>query len=173
MSQYQQDYSEAQDTDDSELSKSELKRRMLALQAMGEQLVALSEQQLKQIPMPEQLADSVYRARDITKRGGRRRELQYIGKIMRSIDVTPIKMALDKLESQGIANKQQFHQLETWRERILNTKEGVTEFIAEYPDANIQLLRQLARNYASAKNEAQKTKAYRALFKLVRETLED
>jgi ribosome-associated protein len=92
---------------------------------------------------------------------------------MRSIDVTPIKMALDKLESQGIANKQQFHQLETWRERILNTKEGVTEFIAEYPDANIQLLRQLARNYASAKNEAQKTKAYRALFKLVRETIED
>ena len=173
MSHNDDNHPEQTNLQEEELSKSELKRRMLALQAMGVRLVELSDNQLEQIPMPEQLSDSVQRARGIKKHGGRRRELQYIGKLMRSIDVSDIEAALEKLDNRGVANKQQFHQLETWRDRLLNTKEGVTEFIAAYPNTNIQLLRQLTRNHATAKNEAQKTKAYRALFKLVRDTIPD
>ena len=75
---------------DEEISKSELKRQMHALQVLGERLVNLPEHQLKKIPMPESLADSVYRARKITKREGLRRELQFIGKVMRAIEIEPM-----------------------------------------------------------------------------------
>lgn len=152
-------------------SKSEIKRQMLALQALGERLVGLPDNQLAKIPMPEQLSDTVYRARGITKRGGLRRELQYIGKVMRSIDITPIEQALEQLDQASQSNTDKFHALEQWRERLLHSPEALTEFLSLYPDCDSQLLRQLVRNHGRAKNDAQKQKAYRQLFKLIKETI--
>ena len=121
--------------------------------------------------MPENLADSVARAKKNTKRGGLRRELQFIGKIMRSIDVTTIDEAIRSLDEHAQVDSQQFHELENWRERLLTSPDALTEFMTEHPHANVQLLRQLIRNHKSAKNEAQKTKAFRQLFKTIRDVI--
>jgi len=155
------------------ISKSELKRQMLALQELGNKLVALSDSQLKQIDMPTNLYDSVHRARKITKHEGLRRELQYIGKIMRNINVEPIRDYIERLESGKIQDSQQFHLKEQWRQRLVDEPKALTEFINTYPNADVQQLRQSIRSHHKAKNEAQKTKAFRLIFKLVQAQIDD
>ena len=80
-------------------SKSAKKRAMTELQALGEALVALSVDQLKKIDLPEDLRDAVRDAQRFTPREARRRQLQYIGKLMRAIDPEPIRAALGKMRS--------------------------------------------------------------------------
>ncbi|HEY9147482.1 MAG TPA: ribosome biogenesis factor YjgA, partial [Gammaproteobacteria bacterium] len=106
--------------DDEEIifvSKSQLKRESHALQELGEALVELPASKLAQIPMPEELADAVALARKITARGGRKRQLQYIGKVMRQIDPEPIERAMEGLKADSARETARLHKLEQWRER--------------------------------------------------------
>lgn len=75
-------------------SKSQRKREMHELQALGERLVALPEARLRAMPLPPELLDAVLEARAISARGGRKRQLQYIGRLMREVDAEPIRAAL-------------------------------------------------------------------------------
>jgi ribosome-associated protein len=152
-------------------SKSELKRRMLERQALGESLVALSDKQLKKIPITdERLAQAIQEARQIRSNSARRRHLQYIGKLMRDIDPEPIQRALADLHQQHLQSSQAFHRLEELRDDVLSAgNEGVEKVIARWPDADRQQLRQILLQHQRESKLGKPPAAARRLFRYLRE----
>lgn len=151
-------------------SKSQLKREMLELQALGEQLVWLGPEQLKRIEMPEDLREAVLLAKGLKRGEALRRQLQYIGALMRGADSEPIRKAVDDLLGSQRAEARMFHAMEEWRDRLLQGDESSLEaFVERYPHADRQRLRQLILN---ARKEIQANKpprTSRALFRTIRE----
>ena len=155
-----------------ENSKSQRKREMIELQKIGEALVALPDNDLAKIPLEEKLADAIQAARSITNHEGKRRQMQYIGRIMRDVEAAPIREALDKLQGKNQQSTAQFHQVERWRTRLLAEGDSVLrEFLNKYPDADHQRLRQLVRNaqkdQAAGKNSGASTELFRCLREVV------
>lgn len=153
-----------------EVSKSQKKREASALQQLGERLLTLSDKQLKEIDLPDNLVEAIELAKSIKARGGLKRQLQYIGKLMRNIDVEPIETYFAKLDNRHHDANKVFHQLERWRERILTEGDSVlTELKAEFPDVDLQHLRQLIRNANNTKNEKTSVRAKREIFQYLKE----
>lgn len=155
------------------VSKSEMKREMNALQKLGEELVELPQKQLEKITLPEDLDDAVKLARRLEHREGRRRQLQYIGKLMREIDVTEIKQQLEKYHQQSRNFRQHFHNLEQWRDRLINEGDAaLNQLLAEQPGTDRQHLRQLIRQAQKEQSQQKPPAASRKIFKYLRELME-
>lgn len=155
------------------VSKSQLKRDAAALQDLGEELVNLRDAQLKKIVLPDNLRDAVNTARRINSRGALRRQLQYIGRLMRDVDAEPIRRALDLLKGTSREAAAHFHRLERWREALLREgDEALGELLEEYPQADSQHLRQLVRNARREQEQGSPKGAGRALFRYLRELAE-
>ncbi len=151
-------------------SKSQLKREAAELQRLGEALVALSPARRAGVPMPDSLREAVELAARIRQRGGRRRQLQYIGKLMRTIDTAPIRAALEAFERQGAEESARFHRLERWRDRLLEEGDAALEELLRLsPGADRQRLRALIRQARAERLRGGAPKAARALFRLLRE----
>jgi len=164
-------------TDDDEeiiyVSKSQLKRESHALQALGEELVSLPAAKLATIPMPEELAEAVALARKIKAHGGRKRQMQYIGKVMRSIDAAPIEQALANLRNTAGREAARFHRLEQWRDRLLEQgDEALGALLEEFPSADRQHLRQLIRNAQREAAQNKPPKSAREIFRYLRDLAE-
>lgn len=160
---------------DARPSKSALKREMHALQEIGEELVALSKDALGRLDLPERLYDAVRQARNITSHEGKRRQLQYVGKIMRSLhesEVAAIRRALDAIKGVSKAETARLHTLERWRERLLADDDALTKLLADHPRADAQQLRTLIRNARREQQQQRPPKAFRELFQVLRELLE-
>jgi ribosome-associated protein len=155
-------------------SKSELKRRMTALQELGVALTRLSERELSQIPIEdERLCKAIADARRITTRSARRRHLQFIGKLMRDIDPEPIQQAMDSLYRSHQAETDRFHQLEALRDDVLARGDaGVQAVMERWPHADRQQLRQWVRQHQREHSSGQPPAASRKLFKYLRELQE-
>lgn len=154
-------------------SKTEIKKQMLELQELGEKVIALPENLFIKIPLDEQLKEAMITARKITKHGGLKRQLQYVGKLMRHRDVDDIRAAINEIELGNQKETDLFHEKERWREHLLQGEsQYLTEFYNLYPKTDIQQLRQLIRNYKSAKNEAKKKQSSRIIFKLIAEQID-
>jgi len=159
--------------DDSALgipSRSQLKRDSQKLQDLGKQLVDMPENHLQKLDLEESLKSAIYEARKLKSRDARRRQIQYIGKLMRNLDLTEIEQSLNRLNHQSQTYRQHFSQLETWRERLINEGNSAIEaLIAIYPDADRQQLRNLQRQ-ANRETELKKPPtASRKLFKYLKE----
>ncbi|WP_333608871.1 ribosome biogenesis factor YjgA [Arsukibacterium sp.] len=151
------------------ISKSQVKREMLALQALGEELLALSPAARQKLPLDEELMDALELADKLAKkREALRRHIQFIGRLMRDRDIEPIEQALAVIRNTNQAATRQFHKVETWRDRLIKDSEAVTDFIAEYPDIDVQQLRQLIRNAKKEQEKQQPPKYYRELFQLIK-----
>lgn len=160
---------------DARPSKSQLKREMHALQDIGEELVALSREALGRLDLPERLYDAVREARNITSHEGKRRQLQYVGKVMRSLhesEVAAIRRALDAIKGVSKAETVRLHTLERWRERLLADDDALTQLLASHPQADAQQLRTLIRNARREQQQQRPPKAFRELFQALRELLE-
>ena len=153
-------------------SKTRRKQAMDALQAIGAELVALSDQQLAGITLPENLREAVIAARKMGKNEARRRQLQYIGKLMRHIDPAPIRARLDGWRSASAGDRAQMHRIERWRERLLDDPAALTEFVALHPAADTRQLRLLIRNTEQERAQGRPPRSYRALFRMIRELAE-
>lgn len=129
-----------------EKSKSQLKREMHELQELGEALVKLSDKELKKIPLPEELVDPIMLARRITANSGKRRQLQYIGKLMRRVDVDPLRQAYDDLKN-GQRNAARKHQqAEKLRDKLVAGDSTTLEAVlTEHSNLDRQQLTQLIR----------------------------
>ena len=150
-------------------SKSQLKREMTALQELGEELVGLSRERLAKIDMPERLRDAILDAQRITKHEARRRQMQYIGKIMRDVDANPLREALDELKGLSAAANARQHHLENLRTRLMEDEAAFGDLAREFPAADIQHLRQLRRNALREAEQGRPPRAYRELFRELRE----
>ena len=152
-------------------SKTRKKKDMLALQDLGVQLVELNEQQLASMQLPEELLDAVMEARRLSKHEARRRQMQYIGRLMRDLDAAPIRERLEQWKGQGRAHTAQLHAIERWREELLAGDPALARFLDQHPDADSQKLRTLIRSARREQSAALPPKSYRELFRILRETL--
>lgn len=153
-----------------EVSKSSIKRDMAALQKIGEALVKLAQSQLDKIPLPPQLLDAINLARSLKTRESIRRQLQYIGKLMRNVDVAPIQEALRKLQFTNAQITKEFHEIENWRERLIKEgDEAIQEYMNLYPDTDRQKLRQLVRKAQHDRKQEKNTGAETELFRYLRD----
>lgn len=151
-------------------SKSQRKREVEALQDMGKALVELSKDTLMKMDLPEDLRGAVLEAKRITSHGAIRRQMQYIGKVMRGVDAEAIGAQLAAIRGESDAAKAEFHALERWRERLIADDNAVTEWLGRHPGADAQKLRQLVRNARKEAELGKPPKSSRELFRLLRET---
>ena len=133
------------DAEDVGPSKSQRKRDMHALQQLGNRLTQLSTKQLSELPLSPKLHEALCEMRRIRQREARRRQLQYIGKLMRDIDQDALERALNALGQQSPASLRANRLAEDWRERLLANPKSLQDLIDAYPSTEIQLLRQLLR----------------------------
>jgi ribosome-associated protein len=153
---------------------------MLALLDLGKQLVELSPERLKQLPLGEKLFEAIKLAQKTTAREGRRRQVHYVGKLMRDVDAEPIRRQLDIWENGSREQTAAMHRLETLRDMLLRDDEALTKLLNEYPGADVQHLRALIRagrketqsNQALQPGQSPQRKHYRALFQALK-TLDD
>ncbi|THF60718.1 ribosome biogenesis factor YjgA [Pseudothauera rhizosphaerae] len=154
---------------DEQPSKTRRKKDMHALQDLGEQLVALSVERLRKVPMPEELFDAVRDAQRFTSHGARRRQMQYIGKLMRSIDAAPIQAQLDAFNGVSRAETARQHRLEKLRADLLEDEKVLGTIAETWPEADLQHLRVLRRNALKEREQDKPPRAYRELFRVLRE----
>jgi ribosome-associated protein len=151
-------------------SKSQRKRESTALQDIGADLVKLPPERIRGLDLPEALRAAVLEAQRIRSHGALRRQMQFIGKLMRSIEAEPITEQLAVVRGESEQAKARFHTLERWRERLLADDAAVTEWQAAHPESDVQQLRQLIRNARKEAAEQKPPRAYRALFRLLSQT---
>ncbi|MCV6627718.1 MAG: DUF615 domain-containing protein [Cellvibrionaceae bacterium] len=138
------------DNEEEELiSRSQIKREMQELQDLGESLVEMSKKQLAHVPLPASLSAAIVEARRLKSREAKRRQIQFIGKLMRDIDMAPIDAAMEKIRTQGQRHQLQREQSIGWAERMISEGPGaVEEFLQQYWAGDRQQLRQLQRSAA-------------------------
>ncbi len=159
------------DDDEEELppSKTKIKKQMHDLRDLGEELSGLGKDQLAQLDIPENLREAIREMKNINKFGAQRRQMQYIGKLMRGVDPAPILAKLDAWKGKSQHHIAYMHQLERWRDRLLENDSALTELLAAHPEADAQRLRTLIRN-AQKEMEAQKPpKNFREIFQVLHE----
>jgi ribosome-associated protein len=156
-------------TDQEPLSKTRRKAAMQELQALGEELIELSNAKLAQLDLPEALLDAVKQAKRITSNGATARQRQYIGRLMREIDTAPIADMLAKWKGTNQEENAHFHQLERLRTRLLEDDSALSEYLAAHPEVDSQQVRTLIRNARREATAGKPPKSSRELFKLLRE----
>jgi ribosome-associated protein len=151
-------------------SKSQTKREMLGLQSLGEQLVELGPDRIRKIDMPQDLRDAVLFAKKLKRGEALRRQLQFIGALMREVDPEPIRRALDEISRGQRAEAQLFRNLEQWRDELLAGNDAIQEDILNrFPEADRQRLRQLVLNARKEQEGNKPPKSSRSLFRYLRE----
>ena len=158
-------------------SKSQVKRDLHALLDLGRELVELSPERLKQLPLAERLYDAIRLAQRTPSREGLRRQIHYVGKLVRDAPADEIRAKLDEWKNGSRKQTAALHHLEARRDKLLRDDDALTELLAEYPQADSQQLRtmiregrkELAANAALRPGQEPLRKHYRALFQALRQ----
>lgn len=154
-------------------SKTQQKREMQRLQALGESLIDLPDSELASIPVPQKLLDAIRDARRANKRGALHRQKQYIGRVMREIDAEPISDYMEHRAERTRADVARFHRAEEWRDRLLDCGDAALgELLEEYPEADRQHLRQLVRQAQQERKREAPPATARKLFRYVAQLME-
>lgn len=168
------------DNDNSDLydkpSKSQVKREMLALQDLGKAIVELSTDRVKQLPLSEKLRDAVLLAQRTTSREGKRRQIHYVGKLMRDAPADQIRQQMDTWVNGSKQETAYLHAIERDRDRLIADDEALTIWLDRHPQANVQEIRSLIRaaraedkkNQALNPGQEPQRKHYRALYQAIK-----
>jgi ribosome-associated protein len=153
-------------------SKSELKRQANDLQKLGEQLIAEARDRVKRVPMPDDVRDAILMCQTITNHEGRRRQLQFVGKKMRTLneeEIAIIQRTIDSWKGASKAETAALHALERRREKLLADDTALTVLLGEHPELDGQHLRTLIRNARKEQAENKPPKAYREIFQILKD----
>ena len=157
-------------------SKSMLKRESHELQSLGKQLLEMPDSRLNDIPMPERLRDALDAFKKTRSFEGKRRQLQFIGKVMREVDAEPLREAVAQFQLGHARNALALHQAERWRADLLSEdKDVLTRWAEDFPGTDLQQLRALvrsARKDAAEVPEKRSGRAYRELFQYIKQAME-
>jgi len=165
------------------VSKSQLKREMEELQKLGKRLIDLNDTHRKTFSLPEDLEEAILEHKRITKNEAKRRQMQYIGKLMRKADHESIQEKFDAIEATQSKLKKSHFMVEEWRDKLITGDQAhVTQFLAEYPSVDRQTFRQLARNAVKeqeknkemekkSQTNKMKSAATRKLFQFIRDNI--
>ena len=152
-------------------SKTKIKKQMHELRDLGKELTELGKDQIAQLDIPENLRDAIREMKNINKFGAQRRQMQYIGKLMREVDTAPILAKLDAWKGKSQHHIAYMHQLERWRDRLMENDSALTELLAAHPQADAQRLRTLIRNAQKEMEAGKPPKNYREIFQVLREII--
>src|SRR5262245_24866306 len=152
-------------------SKTQRKHEMHELQALGERLVALNDAQLARVALPDALREAVATAKRMRSREALRRQLQFIGRLMREVDAMPIREQLEAWSGRSRAATAEHHRIEQWRERLLADDAALTEFARAHPRADHQALHTCIRAARAEQLAGKPPRQFRALFRLIREVM--
>jgi ribosome-associated protein len=153
-------------------SKSELKRQSNELQKLGEQLIDAPRDRVKRVEMPEDVKEAILACQTITNHEGRRRQLQFVGKKMRTLDeeeVAVIQRAIESWKGASKAETASLHALERRRDKLLADDNALTPLLEEHPELDVQQLRTLIRNARKEQAENKPPKAYREIFQILKD----
>ena len=162
---------DVQDEEKPKPSKTQRKRAMHELQALGRRLVELNSEQLAAVALPEDLREAVEQARRITRHEARRRQLQYIGRLMRSVDPEAIREKLKAWDGVSTGETARLHRIERWRERLIEDDGALGALAGAHPGIDTQRLRALVRNTREERNAGRPPHAYRELFRALRDII--
>lgn len=146
-------------------SKTQRKREMSELQSLGAELAALAPERRARIELPEALRDAIDHLGRIASREARRRQMQYIGRLMRTVDAEAIRAALGRATGQSKEAVALMHRCERWRDRLLDDDTALTEFLGEHPHADAQRLRSAIRAARRERNAGEPPRHARALYR--------
>lgn len=156
-------------------SKTRLKAESQALQTLGRELCDLPASHLARADMPDALRDAIQTWQHTTSHEGRRRQMQYVGKLMRTADAAPLREAVAAFKLGGARDAWRLHEAERWRERLIADDDAMTQWLAQYPDSDAQRLRSLVRaarrDSAALTAEQRQPKSFRELFQFIRPLL--
>mgnify|MGYP001560741902 CR=1 FL=1 len=161
----------AEDEEELPPSKTKIKKQMHELRDLGKELTELGKDQLAQLDIPENLHDAIREFKNLNKFGAIRRQLQYIGKLMRNVETAPIIAKLDAWKGKSQHHIAYMHQLERWRDRLLESDSALTELLAAHPEADGQRLRTLIRNAQKEIEASKPPKNFREIFQVLREII--
>ena len=158
-----------QPADDVVTSRTQRKREALDLQKTGQRLLDLDPGDLATVPLPPEMVEAIALWKRIRSHEARRRQLQFIGKLMRKADLAPIEEALARIDGTSAAARFAFRRLETWRDRLIAEPEALTEYLDTHPQADRQALRHQISRVRTAPYDAQLKAQSRALFRLLKQ----
>ena len=153
-------------------SKSQLKREMTALQVLGEELVSQPKERVMRVPMPEDVRDAILECQKIKDHEGRRRQMQYVGKKMRTLEedeLAAIQRVIDSWKGASKAETAAMHALERRRDKLLADDKALTDLKEQHPEIDVQHLRVLIRNARKEQAESKPPKAYREIFQILKQ----
>jgi ribosome-associated protein len=150
-------------------SKTQRKREMHELQAIGAALVDLSASHLERMSLPDELARAVREARRLSSRLARRRQVQFIGRLMREIDAAPIRNQLAAVQGGSAEERARHQRREHWRARLMTDDDALTEFASAHAAVDLQQLSTLIRNARKEQEDGRPPRAFRELFRVLRE----
>jgi len=154
------------------ISKTRRKKQMHDLQALGAALVKLPADQLRRIELPDDLREAVEACRPMTKHEAIRRQMQYIGKLMRHLEAGPIAAQLEALNAPAARETARFHRAERWRDALLADGDGLERFVQEFPEADVESLRRLAAAAREERAAERPPRRYRELFQAINAILQ-
>ena len=156
-------------------SRNELKKQMQDLQELGEAVASLPPDRLDALKIDERLRDAIDELRRTRSFEGKRRQVQYIGKLMKLEDPEPLREAVASYRVGSAKDTLAMHQAEYWRDQLLADDEALANWVKEYPATDVQQLRSLVRSARKEKLEpgARHGRSYRDLFRVVKEQMLD
>ena len=157
-------------------SKTRLKQQSHDLQKLGMALADLSDARLQRLELPERLFDAIVQYRNTRSHEGRRRQLQFVGKLMREVDDAPLREAVAESRLGSARDSLLLHQAEAWRDELLADDEALTRWMHEHADCDAQRLRSLvraARREAALPPEQRNPRSLRELFQFIRPLLSE
>ena len=159
--------------DDEFISKTRRKRRMTELQDVGAALVALSEERIRRLELPETLREAVLACKRLTKHEAVRRQKQYIGRLMRDVDAAPIVEQLNAIEAPSRQQTALLHLVEQWRDDMLRDPDAVERFAREFPQADAHRLRVLVSAAGEERKAKRAPKHFRELFHAINGVIQE
>jgi len=156
---------------DSVVSKTELKKDSKKIQQFGRKISELTINNIKAFKFPLTIYEAVIGLKNLKSNSAKKRQVQYLGKLLREFDLTHAFLVMKQLEVSSQKEIQRNHIIEGWRDKLLNNNDSITEFIDEFPKIDRQSLRQTISNAQREKKDSKGAKYSRQLFKLIKDII--
>ena len=153
------------------VSKTELKKDSKKIQAFGKKISELSLDEINSFNFTDSIFNAIKEYKLIKSNAAKKRQVQYLGKLLREIDLTSAYLQMEQLKNGSQLEIRNNHMVEAWRDKLIQDKEALTELINHFPDIDIQKIRQLVQNAIKEKNEKKSPKYYRLIFKCLKENI--
>jgi len=155
-------------------SKTQAKKEMHDLQKLGERLSELSASQIDGMPVPDKLKEALHFVKTIKSHGARSRQMQYIGALMRDVDMEPVQTSLGLIQSGHKIDVAAFLETEKLRDRLLeDNKDALEEVVTRFPEIDRQHLNQLVRNARKESDQNKPPKSKKALFRYLKDFVDN